>query len=94
MIKRTAYLSTSEFGEVLNVEVVEDTPSKNIFKMLGKYRVFKPSNIFFFDMSFNVARGVTPNQISKEIFWIQNFLDERDWRTKLDLYDDFCSNRL
>ena len=94
MMRRTAFLSISEFGEVLNVEVIEDNPSKKIFHVLAKIRVFKPANLYSFDFSANCSKGFSSNQISKELFWIQNFLMEGDWRLKLDSYDDFCSNRL
>lgn len=94
MLHREAFLGISEFGEVLNVVVTESTQSKGISRVFGTFRVFNPGRIFGLNMSFSVAKGVVANQISKEIFWIQNFLEERDWRLRLEEYDDFCSNRL
>ena len=41
------------------------------------------------------AKEFSIQYITKELFWLQNFLMEfRDWKEHLSEYDDFCSNKL
>ena len=91
LIFRSAEIRNSEFGECLHVVVYEKI-SKGLDKQLMVIRLFNPRcMIGGKHWSISASKGVVPNQISKELFFIESFLDTRDWYSKLDTFDAFCS---
>lgn len=96
MLHRSAVLRAYEFGEVVEF-VLEDTLRKgNPVMIVIRCPVYLcPSHRLYSEFSVTCADGVVPNQISTELFWMYHFFMEfRDWKSHLDEYDDFCSNRL
>lgn len=91
MPKRIAKIIPYEFGEVLQVSVLDIKIKKPI--MVIRVPLEALSNEFF-HYSVTATKGVVPNLVAKEIFLLTNFLDDKDWINRLSEYDDFCDCKL
>lgn len=94
MLRRSLIIVPSEFTDVLELETTWETSPRSSFVV----RIRVPLNwwnfVYGFNFSCETSKGVVPNQISKELFHLMNFLEQDDWRDKLDSYADFCDGRL
>lgn len=94
MIRRYLKLTSSEFTDVLELETNWETSPHCMFIVRIRVPINSWNFVYGFNFSCEASRGVVPNQISKELFHLMNFLEQDDWRDKLDSYADFCDGRL
>lgn len=95
MLERTVRIEPYEFGEVLCVVVSErDLKSKELQPIIVLRVPLGKGNIeHYLSYSVSAVKRVVPNQISREVFHMMNFFEQKDWRDKLDTYSDFCDNK-
>lgn len=94
MLVRELSLLPYQFGEVLRLFVYEnDTRKKKISPICDVRFPIGNGNIeHYLSYSVSAPKGVVPNQISKELFYIYQFFAEYPdcWREHMDKYADFC----
>lgn len=92
MPRRIAKILPYEFGEVIQVSVLDsktNVPSIVIRVPLGNGNIEH-----YLNYSVACSKGVVPNQVSSEVFYLTNFFMEKDWINCLSEYDDFCDCKL
>lgn len=95
MLHRIARINTYEYGEVFEVVVLDSKQSPNKARIAIRFPLGNFNLDLYTNYSVNAVRGVSPNEIAREVFHVMNFLcDVRDWKERMDEYDDFCDGRL
>lgn len=92
MPRRIAKILPYEFGEVIQVSVLDTKTKQPIIVIrvpLGNGNVEH-----YLTYSVSATKGVVPNQVSSEVFFLTNFFMEKDWINRLSEYDDFCDCKL
>lgn len=93
LIRDLKLIVASEFVEVLDLSLMEKDRS-------GKYTSLCRIRIPLFNKNFELGycysvecTKVGVPYVSKEVFHLMNFLEQKDWRDKLSSYADFCDGR-
>ena len=95
MFKHSAQIVHDLLSDFLEI-LLEDTHAKPSRVLILRFPV-DPRTGLLDQTCFTCykAKELSVQYITKEWFWLYNFLVEfRDWKEHLDEYDDFCSNKL
>lgn len=95
MLKHSAEIVAGLMTDFLEV-VLEDTNAKEPCVLVIRFPIDVRTGAL--DLSCFTCcktKELAIQSVAKELFWVYHFvLEFRDWKSHLDEYDDFCSNRL
>lgn len=94
MLIRELAVQPYEFGEVLCLSVTERDSRKQNFPLCVIRVPLGNGNIeHYFNYSVSASKFCVPNSISREVFHLMNFLEQKEWRDNLSSYADFCDGK-
>lgn len=93
LIRELKLIVASEFVEVLDCVLMEKDRSGK-FTSLCRIRIPLFNKNFELGYCYSVQSSkVGVSYVSKEVFHLMNFLEQKDWRDKLSSYDEFCDGK-